>query len=69
MRKLTTPSDVQRVFGLLDSAVSLFEPRFTQRALRTLPAIRKKLDVAALHDILDVAFPAGPLASFRSGPP
>jgi hypothetical protein len=42
---------------LLDSAVSLFEPRFAQRALRTLPLIRKKLDLKTLKHVLDAAYP------------
>ncbi|KAM0750367.1 hypothetical protein T439DRAFT_348365 [Meredithblackwellia eburnea MCA 4105] len=36
-------SNVKHNLSLLDKAVSLLEPRFTTRALRSLPALRKKL--------------------------
>jgi len=36
-------ADIQHNLALLQRAVNLFEPRFTTRALRSLPALRKKV--------------------------
>lgn len=52
-------TDLQDCVSLLESSVSLLEPRFCARVLRALPGLRKRLDVSALTTALNVYYPAG----------
>src|ERR1700742_4293831 len=56
--KPTPPTPVQEIksnIALLERAVSTLEPRFTHRVLRTLAALRKRIDSvvlrAAVHEV------------------
>lgn len=52
-------ADVKACYALLQQATTLFEPRLTLRVLRTLPSIRKRLNVGNLHEIIDGVYPQG----------
>jgi len=44
---------------LIDKAVSTIEPRFTQRVLRSLTALRKRADASTLRDAVEEIYPKG----------
>lgn len=46
----TTPSDIKSSLLLLNKSVTLLEPRFTTKAIRNLPALRKVIKEADLKD-------------------
>lgn len=53
-------------WSLLAQAVSLIEPRFTARVLRTLPSVRRRLDAGKLHKIIERAYPKGSSSAWPS---
>lgn len=50
-------ADIQHNLTLVRSAVSILEPRLVTKVLRTLGSIRKRLDAAALKEVIEAAFP------------
>jgi len=52
---------------LIDRAVTTLEPRFTHRVLRTLTALRKRIDDSVLRNAIESIYPKG-LPMRRSGP-
>ncbi|KZT03828.1 diphenol oxidase-A2 [Laetiporus sulphureus 93-53] len=50
---LSPVEEIKSNVALIERAVSTLEPRFTHRVLRTLGALRKKLDDKVLHDAID----------------
>jgi len=44
---------------LIGKAVSTIEPRFTQRVLRSLTALRKRADASTLRDAVEEIYPKG----------
>jgi len=59
----TTPqspvSEIKSNVALIERAVSTLEPRFTLRVLRSLTALRKRLDEKALLDAVSEIYPQG----------
>ncbi|KAI0729776.1 diphenol oxidase-A2 [Fomitopsis betulina] len=49
---LTPAAEIKANVALIERAVSTLEPRFTYRVLRTLTALRKKLDDAVLREAI-----------------
>lgn len=54
-------TEIKSNAGLIERAVSTLEPRFTHRVLRTLTALRKKLNDKVLYDAVSEVYPAGAL--------
>ncbi|KAI0867175.1 putative proteasome regulatory particle subunit [Xylaria cubensis] len=50
-------SDIKSNFALLDRAVTLFDSRFTLRALRSISSLRKRLTPAILSQVIADTFP------------
>ncbi|THH08392.1 hypothetical protein EW146_g9007 [Bondarzewia mesenterica] len=50
-------AEIKSNAALIERAVSTMEPRFTHRVLRTLTALRKRLDYKVLHDAVVEVFP------------
>ena len=55
---LITPIVQVRNLPLIDRAVSTLEPRYTLRVLRTLTALRKRLNAKALFEAIEAIYPA-----------
>lgn len=56
------PTPVQEIktnVALIERGVQTLEPRFTQRALRTLTGLRRKLDDKVLRDAINETYPKG----------
>ncbi|KAJ1325793.1 26S proteasome regulatory subunit N3 [Microdochium nivale] len=51
-------SDIKSNFALLERAVTLFDARFTLRALRSISALRKRLTPEILAQVISETFPA-----------
>lgn len=54
--KSTPPSAVSEIKSnivLIEKAVSTLEPRFTHRVLRTLAALRKRIDSSVLRNAIE----------------
>ena len=45
--------------ALIERAVATIEPRFTHRVLRSLTALRKRIDDSVLRDAIEVIYPKG----------
>jgi 26S proteasome regulatory subunit N3 len=56
---LSPVSEIKSNVALIERAVSTLEPRFTIRVLRSLTALRKRLDDKALHDTISEVYPQG----------
>ena len=56
---LSPVSEIKSNVTLIERAVSTLEPRFTIRVLRSLTALRKRLDDKALCDALSEVYPQG----------
>ncbi|KAL1741929.1 PCI domain-containing protein [Schizophyllum fasciatum] len=54
----TPQQEIKANVALIERAVSMMEPRFTHRVLRTLTALRKRIDDAVLRDAIQDAYPA-----------
>ncbi|KAJ9426405.1 proteasome regulatory subunit C-terminal-domain-containing protein [Fusarium oxysporum] len=53
-----TIADIKSNFALIDRAVSLFDARFSLRALRSISIIRKRLTPDIIAQVISEAFPA-----------
>lgn len=58
----TPQAEIKTNLLLIDRAVSTLEPRFTHRVLRTLTALRRRLDEAILKEVIEEAYPKGQLS-------
>lgn len=56
---LTPVAEIKANAALIERAVAALEPRFTHRVLRTLTALRKRLDDKALRDAVAEVYPKG----------
>jgi hypothetical protein len=56
---LSPVSEIKSNVTLIERAVSTLEPRFTIRVLRSLTALRKRLDDKALCDAVCEVYPQG----------
>jgi len=56
---LSPVSEIKANVALIERAVSTLEPRFTIRVLRSLTALRKRLDDKALCDAISEVYPQG----------
>ncbi|VDC02726.1 unnamed protein product [Peniophora sp. CBMAI 1063] len=54
---LTPVAEIKANASLIERAVATLEPRFTHRVLRTLTALRKRLDDKALKDAVTEVYP------------
>lgn len=62
--KLTPVAEIKFNIALIERAVSTLEPRFTHRVLRTLTALRKRIDDTVLRHAIEEAYPKGTLWFF-----
>lgn len=53
----TVPEEIKTNVALIERAVSTFEPRFTLRVLRTLAALRKRLNDKVLAEAVELVYP------------
>ena len=51
--------EIKSNVALIDRAVFTLEPRFTHRVLRTLTALRKRIDNGVLRDAIEELYPKG----------
>lgn len=51
--------EIKSNIALIDRAVSTLEPRFTHRVLRTLTALRKRIDSEVLRNAIDELYLKG----------
>jgi 26S proteasome regulatory subunit N3 len=56
---LSPVAEIKSNVTLIERAVSTIEPRFTIRVLRSLTALRKRLDDKALCDAVSEIYPQG----------
>jgi 26S proteasome regulatory subunit N3 len=56
---LSPVSEIKSNVSLIERAVSTLEPRFTIRVLRSLTALRKRLDDKAMCDAISEIYPQG----------
>lgn len=61
----TVPQEIRSNALLIDRAVSTLEPRFTLRVLRTLTALRKRLNGKVLAEAIEGVYPS---STSRPGP-
>ena len=59
---LTPVAEIKANVALIERAVSTLEPRFTHRVLRTLGALRKKLNDTVLRDAISEVYTLGTFA-------
>jgi 26S proteasome regulatory subunit N3 len=55
----TPAAEIKSNLALIERAVSTLEPRFTHRVLRTLTALRKRIDASVLREALEEAYVKG----------
>ena len=55
----TPAAEIKSNLALIDRAVSTLEPRFTHRVLRTLSALRKRIDASVLREAIEEAYAKG----------
>lgn len=55
----TPVAEIKSNVSLIERAVSTLEPRFTHRVLRTLTALRKRIDDKVLRDAIEELYPKG----------
>ncbi|KAI0090345.1 PCI domain-containing protein [Irpex rosettiformis] len=53
----SVPEEIKTNVALIERAVSTFEPRFTLRVLRTLAALRKRLNDKVLAEAVELVYP------------
>lgn len=53
------PVEIKSNVALIERAVADLEPRFTHRVLRSLTALRKRLDNKFLRDAIEENYPTG----------
>jgi len=51
--------EIKANIALIERAVAELEPRFTHRVLRSLTALRKRIDNKVLQDAIKENYPAG----------
>lgn len=56
---ISPAAEIKHNVALINRAVSTLEPRFTHRVLRTLSALRKKLDDSILRDAVEEIYSKG----------
>jgi len=56
---LSPLAEIKNNVALIDRAVSTLEPRFTHRVLRTLTALRKRVDESILHNAVEAIYAKG----------
>ena len=56
---LTPVQEIKNNVTLIERGVQTLEPRFTQRVLRSLTVIRRKLDDKTLRDAINETYPKG----------
>jgi 26S proteasome regulatory subunit N3 len=56
---LTAAAEIKANISFIERAVTTLEPRFTHRVLRTLTALKKRLDDAALREAIVEVYPRG----------
>jgi 26S proteasome regulatory subunit N3 len=54
---ISPAAEIKMNVALIDRAVSTLEPRFTHRVLRTLTALRKRIDESILRDAIVGIYP------------
>jgi 26S proteasome regulatory subunit N3 len=59
--KPTPVAEIKSNLALIERAVSTLEPRFTHRVLRTLTALRKRIDAAVLRTAIEEVYVKGEL--------
>ena len=52
-------AEIKSNLALIQRAVSTIEPRFTHRVLRTLTALRKRIDASVLRQAVEEAYVKG----------
>lgn len=52
-------AEIKSNLALIERAVSALEPRFTHRVLRTLTALRKRIDASTVRQALHEAYVKG----------
>ena len=57
---LTPVAEIKANITLIERAVSTLEPRFTHRVLRTLTALRKRIDASVLRTAIEQVYTKGP---------
>ena len=55
----TPTAEIKSNIALIERAVADLEPRFTHRVLRSLTALRKRLDNKILRDAIEENYPPG----------
>lgn len=60
---LTPVAEIKANIVLIERAVSTLEPRFTHRVLRTLTALRKRIDATVLRAVIEQIYTRGPHSS------
>ena len=61
---ISPAAEIRINVALIDRAVSTLEPRFTHRVLRTLTALRKRIDDSVLRDAIVDLYPKGASCEF-----
>jgi len=61
---ISPAAEIKMNVALIDRAVSTLEPRFTHRVLRTLTALRKRIDDSVLCDAIVGIYPQGAFGGF-----
>jgi 26S proteasome regulatory subunit N3 len=56
---LSPLTEIKNNVALLDRAVSTLEPRFTHRVLRTLTALRKRINDTVLSEAIELIYAKG----------
>lgn len=56
---LSPVAEIKSNLALIQRAVSTIEPRFTHRVLRTLTALRKRIDASILRKAIEEAYVNG----------
>lgn len=60
----TPVAEIKTNASLIERAVATLEPRFTHRVLRTLTALRKRLDEKVLRDAVAELYPKGMFSQY-----
>ena len=60
----TPEAEIKSNLALIERAVSSLEPRFTHRVLRTLTALRKRIDDSVLRNAIEEAYTKGFSSAF-----
>lgn len=55
----TPEAEIKSNVVLIEKAVSTMEPRFTHRVLRTLTALRKRINDVVLRNVIEETYPKG----------